>query len=202
MKFYDSGRAPNPRRVKIVLAEKNVNVETVQVDINKLEQRSESYAKLNPAQRVPAFETAEGVVLAESLAICRYLEAKFPTPNLFGATPLEIGEIEMWNRRIEMGLFSHVGFAFRHSNPFMSEMEKPQIAAWGEACKDKIPAELEMLNNVVSGKNYLVNNRFTMADINALVALDFMRIIKMRIPEHLSELTRYHAALAARPTCA
>lgn len=201
MKFYDSGRAPNPRRVKIVLAEKNISVETVQIDINALQQRGENYTKLNPAQRVPAFETEEGVVLAESLAICRYLEAKFPEPNLFGANALEIGEIEMWNRRIEMGLFSHVGFAFRHTSPFMAEMEKPQITAWGEACKAKIPAELEMFEREVTGKAFLVNNRFTMADINLLVALDFMRIIKVKIPETLPELTRYHAALAARPAC-
>ena len=105
MKLYDGGRAPNPRRVRIFLAEKGIKVPTEQVDLGALQQRSEAYTAINPMQRVPALVLDDGTVIAESIAICRYFEALHPDPPLFGRGALESALVEMWNRRAELHLF-------------------------------------------------------------------------------------------------
>jgi glutathione S-transferase len=198
MKLYDFGRAPNPRRVRIFMAEKGITCDVEQVDITALEHYKESYAKVNPLKRVPSLELDDGQVITESTAICRYFEALQPNPPLFGTTALEQATVEMWSRRIELGIMSHIGFAFRHGNAGMSEREKPQIAEWAAACVTKIPAELVFLNESLKGKDFIANNVYSIADINLLCALDFMRIVKATIPDDLADLKRYHVAISAR----
>ncbi len=127
MKLYDGGRAPNPRRVRIFLAEKGVEVELVPVDMGALGHKSGELTALNPLQRLPVLVLDDGTVLTETIAICRYLEELHPDPPLFGTTPLERAQVEMWQRRVEFGLLYTVATAFRHTHPAMVEWEVPQV---------------------------------------------------------------------------
>ena len=138
MKLYDGGRAPNPRRVRIFLAEKGIKVPTEQVDLGKLQQRSAAYTAINPLQRVPALVLDDGTVITELIAICRYFEALQPDPPLFGRGALEIALIEMWNRRAEFHLYMPVSIVFQHLHPAMKAMVDPQMAEWGEANKPRV----------------------------------------------------------------
>ena len=115
MKLYDGGRAPNPRRVRIFLAEKGISVPMEQVDLGALEQKSAAFTAINPVQRVPALVLDDGTVLTESVAICRYFEALHPEPPLFGRGALSAAQVEMWNRRIELHFLFPVSHVFRNS---------------------------------------------------------------------------------------
>jgi glutathione S-transferase len=200
MKLYDSPGAPNPRRVRMFLAEKGLSIPSVAVDLGKLEQKSEAYTAVNERQRTPALELDDGTVLCESMAICRYIEAKHPEPNLFGRTPEEIGEIEMWTRRMEFHLLFTVASAFRHLHPAMAQMEVPQLKEWGELNKSRIPDELAMLDRHLEGRDYVACGRFTAADITGIVAVDFVRPTRVPIPEELTNLARWRATISARPS--
>lgn len=200
MKFYDTPGAPNPRRVRMFLAEKGISIPSVAIDLGKLEQKSEAYTAVNPRQRTPALELDDGSVLCESMAICRYVEALHPDPNLFGRTPVEIGEIEMWSRRLELHLLFTVASAFRHLHPAMAQMEVPQVKEWGELNKARIVDELTVLDRHLEGRDYVAAGRFTVADITGLVAVDFVRPTRVPIPEALSNVARWRAAIAARPS--
>src|SRR5208337_3502415 len=145
MKLYDGGRAPNPRRVRIFLAEKGITVPTEQVDLGQLQQRSDAYTAINPMQRVPALVLDDGTVIAESIAICRYFEALYPDPPLFGCGAIEIAMVEMWNRRVEFHLFMPVASVFQHLHPAMKQMVSPQVPEWGEANKPRVGAFLQFL---------------------------------------------------------
>ena len=200
MKLYDSGRAPNPRRVRIFLAEKGVEVELVPVDLAKLEQKSADFTRINPRQRVPALVLDDGTVICETMAICRYLEALKPEPNLFGATPTEQGLVEMWQRRVELELLYPIMFVLRHTNPGMAQVEVPQVPEWGEANRPKVMAYLEFLNIELADRAYIAGDRFTVADITAMVALDFMRVIKVEVPEGYAHLRRWKSVVSERPS--
>ena len=122
MKLYDGGRAPNPRRVRIFLAEKGITVPAEQVDLGTMQQRSKAFTAINPMQRVPALLLDDGTVIAESIAICRYFEALHPDPPLFGWGALESALVEMWNRRAELHLLFPVAAVFQHQHPAMKQM--------------------------------------------------------------------------------
>ena len=200
MKLYtDAARAPNPRRVRIFLAEKGIEVPQVPVDLSKLEQKSPDYARINPRQRVPALVLDDGTVICETMAICRYFEAVQPEPNLFGRTPVEIGTIEMWQRRIELELMYPIMFVLRHTNPGMAQMEVPQVPEWGEVNRPKVAAYLEFLNTELADRAFIAGDRFTVADITALVAVDFMRVIRMQIPDEATHLLRWKTVVSERP---
>jgi glutathione S-transferase len=201
MKLYDGGRAPNPRRVRIYLAEKNIEIEKLPVDIGALAQRSPEFTALNPLQRTPVLVLDDGAVIAESIAICRYFEEIFPEPPLFGTGALERAQIEMWQRRVEFGLLGTVGSVFRHLHPAMSEMEVPQVPEWGEANKPKVLEFLAILERHLADRQYLAG-AFSVADITGLVALDFMKPARLSIPEEFAHVRRWHGALKARPSAA
>jgi glutathione S-transferase len=200
MKLYDAGRAPNPRRVRIFLAEKGLEVPIVPVDIGKLEHKSPAFTALNPVQRTPVLELDDGTVIAESIAICRYFEALHPEPPLFGESALERAIIEMWERRMDLGLLAAVAAVFRHLHPAMAEMEVPQIPAWGEASKPKVLEFLALMDRHLAGAEFLCGERFTVADITGLVAVDFMKPAKIAVPEELRHLRRWHQQVSARPS--
>ena len=202
MKLYDGGRAPNPRRVRIFLAEKGVTVPTEQVDLGALQHKSDAYTAINPLQRVPALALDDGTVIAESIAICRYFEALQPAPALFGRDGLDSALIEMWNRRVELHLLMPVSFVFRHLHPAMKEMEVPQVAAWGEANKPRVFAFLELLDRELKDRAFIAGAEYSVADITAMVAVDFMRVMKLVPPASLADLRRWHTAVAARPSAA
>ena len=202
MKLYDGGRAPNPRRVRIFLAEKAIAVPTEQVELGKLEQRSDAFTAINPMQRVPALVLDDGTVIAESVAICRYFEALQPDPPLFGRGALDEAMVEMWNRRVELHLFLPVATVFQHLHPVMKIMVDPQVAAWGEANKPRVAQFLQFLDGELKDRAYVAGAAYTVADITALVAVDFMRVSKMTAPEELTNVRRWHQAVSARPSAA
>ena len=200
MKLYDGGRAPNPRRVRIFLAEKGVKVPTEQVDLGALQQRTEAYTAINPMQRVPALVLDDGTVIAESIAICRYIEELWPEPNLFGLTALERAMIEMWQRQLELRLFLPIAQVLRHTHPRMAEMEIPQVADWATANRPKALHAMALVDEALSARPFIAGERFTVADITGLVALDFAKPARIAIPPELVHLNRWHAALRARPS--
>jgi glutathione S-transferase len=202
MKLYDGGRAPSPRRVRIFLAEKGIDVPKVPVDLAKLEQKSESFRALNPLQRVPVLVLDDGTVIAESIAICRYLEALHREPPLFGEGALEQALVEMWQRRVELHLLTVVSQAFRHLHPAMAPLEVPQVAAWGEANKPRAVEFLAFLDGELKGRPYVAGPRFSVADITAVIAVDFMKPAKIAVPDGLEHLRRWHAEVSARPSVA
>jgi glutathione S-transferase len=202
MKLYDGGRAPNPRRVRIFLAEKGISVPTEQVDLGNLQQRSEAYQAINPLQRVPALVLDDGTVITESLAICRYFEALQPEPPLFGKGALESALIEMWTRRVEFHLYLPVSTVFQHLHPAMKAMVDPQVPAWGEANKPRTFEFLRFLDRELQDRPYIAGENFTVSDIVAMVAVDFMKVSKLTVPEELANLRRWHASVSARPSAA
>jgi glutathione S-transferase len=202
MKLYDFGRAPNPRRVRIYLAEKGITVPTEQVDFATMQQKSAAYTAINPLQRVPALVLDDGTVIAESIAICRYFEALNPSPAMFGVGVLEQAEVEMWNRRLELNLFFPVSQVFRHLHPAMKEMEVPQIAAWGEANKSRVAAFLPILERQLEIGPFVCGARYSVADITALVAIDFMKPAKLAVPPEHYKIARWHAEVSGRTSAA
>lgn len=200
MRLYDGGRAPNPRRVRVFLSEKAISVPIAPVDLAAMEHRSDGYTAINPLQRVPALELDDGTVITESIAICRYFEALHPEPALFGAGAIEIATIEMWQRRIEMHLLGSIQHIFRHLHPGMREHEVPQIAAWGEANKPRVLEFLALLDRELGSRRFAAGDRYSVADITGLVALDFMRAAKLTVPPEFSQVVRWHAELSARPS--
>jgi glutathione S-transferase len=202
MKLYDGGRAPNPRRVRIFMAEKGITVPTEQVNLGALEQRSEAYTAINPMQRVPALVLDDGTVIAESIAICRYFEALNPDPPLFGRGTLDGAWVEMWNRRVEFHLFLPVATVFQHLHPAMKQMVDPQVPDWGEANKPRVGQFLQFLDGELKSRAYVAGEAFTVADITALTAVDFMRVSKLAMPDGLAHVRRWHEAVSARPSAA
>jgi glutathione S-transferase len=199
MKLYDGGRAPNPRRVRIFLAEKGIEIPLESVDLGALEHKTESFAALNPLQRLPVLTLDDGTVITESIAICRYFEALRPEPPLFGRGALEVALVEMWNRRVELNLYAAVSAVFRHLHPAMRNMEE-QIPAWGEANKPRALEFLALLDRELKDRLFIVSDHFTVADITGLVSVDFMRPAKIEMPEGLVNLRRWHAQVSARPS--
>lgn len=201
MKLYDTpSPAPNPRRVRIFLAEKGLDIPKVTVDLGKMAHKSAEFTAVNPRQRTPALELDDGSVLTESVAICRYLEALHPEPNLFGRTAKEIGEIEMWSRRIEFHLMLTVAAAFRHLHPAMAALEVPQVKEWGEVNRGRILDELAFLNDHLKGRDFISSGRYTNADLTGLVGVDFVKLTRIAIPDEMTDLKRWHQAMAARPS--
>lgn len=202
VKLYDGGRAPNPRRVRIFLAEKGVSVPLEPVDIGRREHKTAEFTALNPLQRIPTLVLDDGTAISESVAICRYFEAAQPDPPLFGRSAAEQAAVEMWQRRLEFELLGAAAAVFRHTHPFMAELEVPQVAAWGEANRAKLDGFLALLDRHLAGRDHVAGDGFSIADITGLVAIDFMRLPKLAIPDGLDHVRRWHAALSRRPSAA
>ncbi len=200
MKLYDGGRAPNPRRVRIFLAEKGITVPIEQVDLGAYQHKSAAFAAVNPVQRVPVLVLDDGTVIAELIAICRYFEALHPDPPLFGVGAKEIAEIEMWNRRLELHLLFPIAHIFRNTHPAMKELEVPQVPAWAEANKPRVMEFLDIFDRALKDRPFAAGDRYTVADITGLVAIDFVKPAKLAVPDTCVNVRRWHAAVAARPS--
>jgi glutathione S-transferase len=200
MKLYDGGRAPNPRRTRIFLAEKGIILPLEQVDLGALQQRTPGYTAVNPLQRVPALVLDDGTVITESIAICRYFEELQPDPPLFGRGALEVAQIEMWQRRVEQNLLAGISHVFRNSHPAMKEIEVPQVPAWAEANKPRIMDFLVVLDRQLADHPFIAGDRYSVADITGLVGVDFMKPAKLAVPDNLDNIQRWHAAVSARPS--
>ncbi len=200
MKLYDSNRAPNPRRVRMFLAEKGMTVPTQQVDIMALEHKTPEYSAINPLQRMPALVLDDGTIITESVAICRYFEAQQPSPPLFGVDARDMALVEMWNRRAELNLLFPVSHVFRHSHPAMKPLEVPQVPEWAEANRPRVLEFLAVLDDQLTKHQFVAGDRYTIADITALCAVDFMKVVKLAIPDALGHAKRWHAEVSARPS--
>lgn len=200
MKLYDGGKAPNPRRVRVFLAEKNIEVPLIPVDMGAMGHRAEEIAKRNPLLRLPVLELDDGTIITESIAICRYFEEITPQPPLFGVGALGRARVEEWQRRLELNLMKSVAQVFRHLHPAMQEWEKPQISAWGEANKSKVLDFLAFFDRELSGREFAAGDDYSIADITGMISIDFMKPARLTVPEEFSNVRRWHAALAARPS--
>ena len=200
MKLYTSHRAPNPRRVRWVMAEKGIeDVELVEIDIMVGEHKTAEYRTRVGVPHVPALELDDGTTISESIAIGRYLEALYPEPNLFGADAREQAVIEMWTRRCEFYLANPIMLSVRHSHPALAALEAaqmPQLADYNRVAAEKF---MKTLDRRLAEHEFLAEDRFTIADIVAVVGLDFARLIKYRPPEELTHLARWLETCRARP---
>ena len=199
MKLYDGGRAPNPRRVRIFLAEKGVAVPYEEVDIGKADNRSAEFRRKNPLGTLPVLELDDGTYIAESVAICRYFEETHPNPPLMGTDARDRALVEMWQRRMELEVFGPITQVFRNLHPFFAG-RIPQVAEWGEVNRNVAASRMAWLDTMLAEREFIAGDRFTIADITALCGIDFGRVSKIRIqPEH-THLTRWHTAVSARPS--
>jgi glutathione S-transferase len=199
MRLFHSPHAPNARRVRFFLAEKGIDIPLVFVDLAKGEQKAPAYDAVNPFHTIPALELDDGSVIVESIAICRYLEALHPEPNLFGASPRERAEVEMWQRLAEFQLLFTIAQVFRHTHPAMREMERPQVAEWAESNRAKALTAFARFDAHLARRRWLAGERFSVADITGLIALDFTKPARLAIPEELTHLRRWRDEVAARP---
>lgn len=199
MKLYDDPRAPNPRRVRIFLAEKGIPVERVSVDIGHRENLSPDYLAKNPLGLVPCLELDDGRLLRESMAICRYIEAIHPEPRLFGRDPYEQGLVEQWSRHAELELLFPVAMCFQNTSPYW-EGRKRQVPAFGEVSRENAIARLAFFDEALAGRDFLVGDALSVADITLYCAVDFARIVKVRVDESHPNLLRHYRAMGERPS--
>ena len=200
MQLIETRTAPNPRRVRIFLAEKGLSVPTQERGLDTL--KSVEFTQINPEQRVPVLVLDDGTVICETVAICRYFEELHPQPALMGRGAVGRAIVEMWQRRVELGFFAHIAHAFRHKHPSMAVMEAPQNPEWGDANKPKALDALGRLDSHLGRKRFLAGDDFSIADITLLVAVDFMKPARIPRPEGLSNFDRWYREIAARPSAA
>jgi len=200
MKLYDDKGAPNPRRVRVFIEEKGMDVPKTPVSIMEGGHKTPEYRKIAPNARVPALELDDGTVILESMSICRYLEGVQPEPNLLGNDAKEQGLIDAMSRRMEFELMGAMASAFRHTNEAMAALEK-QFREFGESQREVANRRLKVLDKDLEGKEFLVCDRFTVADITAYCILDFFpRVTQFEIGEDLTNLHHWKAALKQRPS--
>jgi glutathione S-transferase len=199
VKLYDYAMAPNPRRVRIYLAEKGLELPTVQLDITKAENRTSPFLAKNPLGGVPFLELDDGTVIAESVAICRYFEVLHPEPPLLGTDARDQALVEMWQRRMELELFRNVAGCFQNTHAFFAGRIE-QVPAYGEVCKRTAAKRLAWLDEELAGRPFVAGTRYTIADITALVAIDFGRVVDIRIAPEQKHLARWHEAVSSRPS--
>jgi glutathione S-transferase len=198
MKILETRTAPNPRRVRIFLAEKGTAVPFEEVPWDSL--KTPEFAEVNWFQRVPVLVLDDGTTIAETVAICRYFEEMQPEPALFGSGALGRACVEMWNRRMELGLFLSVAQAFRHLHPAMAQREVPQVPAWGEANKPRAKEILGFMDRELASRPFIAGHEFSIADITALVAVDFMKPARIDRPAELKNLERWYQEVSSRPS--
>lgn len=202
--LYDCSTAPSPRRARILLAEKGVAHETVQVDLKNGEQLGEAYRRINPLCTVPALLTENGWVLTDNAGITAYLEARYPEPPLLGITPDEKAEIASWNWRIEFEGLIAIAEAMRNSSPAMAKRALPgpvdyaQIPEMAQRGVARLQQFFITLNEHLADRDYIVTDRFSIADITAVVTVDFARVVKIKPDERHPHLQRWRAAMAGR----
>lgn len=206
--LYDCATAPSPRRARILLAEKGVAHETIAVDLRSGEQLGEAFRRINPQCTVPVLRTDDGAVLTDNAAIIAYLEARYPEPPLLGITPLEKAEVASWNWRVEFEGLLAIAEAMRNSAPAMANRalsgpvnyaQIPELAQRGLA---RLQQFFVTLDNRLAGRDFVATDRFSVADITAVVAVDFARVVKVKPGDQHPHLVRWREAMAQRPAMA
>jgi glutathione S-transferase len=199
MKIYDFTLAPSPRRVRIFLAEKGIDVELVQVDIMRNANRTPEFYQKNPLGSLPILELDDGSCLSESVAICRYFEEIQPDPPLFGVGAREKALVEMWNRRIEIEIFAPVGHVWSH----LSEVSKGRgrrIPELGEVQKRAAIERLVWLDSELKDREFIAGNKYSIADITTLCMIDFAHTVAIRIQPEQANLARWYSNVSLRPS--
>ena len=200
MKFYDLPASPNARRVRIVMAEKGLEIPTEIVDMMKGENRTPAYLAKNSLGMMPVLQLDDGTYLAESGAICRYLEEMHPEPPLFGRDAKERAMVEMWHRRMELEFLLPMIAVFVHSHP-MWQGRLRQVAEWGEVSRENVAKKMVWLEGELEGKDYIAGDQYTVADIVGQSAFVLGKAaVKLPIPEELENLTAWFARVSSRPT--
>lgn len=206
MKLYDFAMAPNARRVRMFAAEKGIELDLIAVDLSKREQMSTEFQAINPRMAVPALVLDDGALLTESVAICRYLEEIHPQPALFGSGALGKANVEMWHRRVEFEGLQAVADGVRNSVGFFAgralsgPIDFEQIPALAERGKQRVDAFYDMLDERLGTCEYIAGAEFSIADIAALIACDFAKVLKKRIGEDTANLKRWYDAVSSRPS--
>ena len=206
--LYDCATAPSPRRARILLAEKGAAHDTVQVDLKTGEQMGEAYRQINPHCTVPALRTDDGLLLTDNAGIAAWLEARFPQPPLLGVTPAEKAEVASWNWRIEFEGLMAIAEALRNGSPAMVNRALPgpvdyaQIPALAERGRARVQLFFAVLNERLAGREFIATDRFSIADINAVVAVDFARVVKVKPGDEHPHLQRWRAAMGQRASMA
>jgi glutathione S-transferase len=199
--FYDAPNpAPNPRRVRIFLAEKGITVPTKELSIIKGEHKAPEFVAKYPQGQLPVLELDDGRVIGESVAICRYFEALHPNPALFGTDALSIAEIDMWVRRVEFTLMHPIGQVWMHTHPFTARVVVPQYTEFGESNRPKALAAMRRIDEALQGSEYLAGDAYSMADVVLLTTIDFAAFIGVPMPDDLSALWAWHHRVSARPS--
>jgi glutathione S-transferase len=199
MKIYEFTMAPNPRRVRVFLAEKGINVPYEQVDIAAGANRKPEFLKINPMGGLPVLELDDGTHIAESVAICRYFEETKPDPRLMGVDAKDKAVVEMWNRRMEFEVLWMTAGAFRNTSDFFKG-RIPQVKEYGEICRSAAIKRLEWLDTVLADREFIAGPRYTIADITALIGIDFGRLTGIKVEENQKNLARWHKAVSNRPS--
>ena len=208
MKLYDCKTAPSPRRVRIFLAEKGIDIETVEIDLATGEQFSEAFRKVNPDCVVPALELDDGSCISEVLAICQYLEEQHPEPRLLGATPEERARVSMWNAKVEQQGLWATADAFRNSVKGFAGKALPgpygheQIPELAERGRERVLQFFNRLDGQLAENRFVAGPDFSIADISAMVVVDFARWIKIDVPDDAASLARWYAEVSRRPSAA
>jgi len=203
--LYDCTTAPSPRRARILLAEKGVPHETVQIDLRQGEQMSEAFRAVNPHCTVPALRTDDGLVLTDNAAITAWLEACHPEPPLLGRTPRDKAEIASWNWRIEYEGLAAIAEALRNSAPAMANralpgpVNYPQIPELAQRGLARVQQFMTTLNGRLAGRDFVAAGQFSVADITAAVAVDFARVVRVKPADEHVHLRRWRDAMAQRP---
>ena len=199
MKLFESSVAPNPRRVRIFLAEKGIEVPLVQVDIANKANLEPDFLARNPLGRVPVLELDDGSHIAETVAICRYFEGLHPDPPLMGSSAQDAACVEMWQRRMEQQVLENIASCFRNTHDYFKG-RLPQVPEYGEVCRGWANERLEWLDSELDGREFVAGDRFSIADITAMVGIDFGRVVKIGIQPSQKNLARWHEAVSSRPS--
>jgi len=202
MKLYDENMpAPNPRKVRIFLAEKGVAVPLERVRMMKREHKAPEFLAKNSLGQLPVLELDDGTCISESLAICRYLEELHPTPALFGTTAVERAQIEMWVRRAEFRLWNPMGQVWINADPRTAIVNPNQFKDYGEHNRKVVARAMMWIDSELSdGRTFVAGDGFSMADIVLLCGVDFARFVEMDMPEDAKHLRVWHARVSARPS--
>ncbi len=206
MIFYDCATAPSPRRARMFIAEKALEIECREVSIAKGEQLRPQFRAINPDAMLPVLEIGPGHVLTENIAIAAYLEAQFPEPPLMGRSPEEKGAVMMWNAIAETQCGMAVAEALRNSNPHMKGRaipgpeNFPQIPELAERGLQRTELFFDKLDAHLAGRDFVATDSFTLADITCFVFVDFARVVKLRVGDQHTDLKRWYEAIKARPS--
>ena len=206
MKFYDCTTAPSPRRVRILMAEKGIEIDTVQVDLMKGEQLTEEFLKINPLGQVPVLELDDGTRLAQVMAICRYLEEIYPDNPLFGRDPVERAKVDAINDQLQANGMVAVMEAFRNATPGFVHRAMPgthnyeQIPALSERGMLRLDNFFSDFDAHLAANQYMVGDYFSVADITGFTVVEFARWVKKSIPEECSNLQRWYQQVKQRPS--